>query len=444
MQALVYAMIIAVLLQEYLSDQFGLPRAFALIPDLLSVIAAAIVIARLPLNRFRDIDPRYMILSGLLIFNLFAGILINQVEPGVVVAGIRQYLKAVPFFFLALVVTFDDRKLIRQFQLIAFLCLVQFPIAWQQRGATIARGGITGDETYGTLMNSAMLSIFLICVACVAIALQVRKKLGFWPMFLFLAATLPSTMINETKATLLLIPVAILAPMFLAGGESGAAAFKRGLVGLGILAVFIAVFIPVYDHFIRQRWGYGLVEFMQREGRVEGYLDQGAKIGSTKEAGRIDSLTIPFSAARGDISLNVFGFGLGNLSHSALGRGFIGEHYERYKNLIGPQVSLLLWEIGVFGLLIVFGFLYRIYKDAFAARSANGLAGALAVGWSGIAMLMVICTVYKNTIMSTAISYLFWFYSGVVAATAMRVRRSSTAYGNGSQPDSSQAVVPRS
>jgi hypothetical protein len=184
---------------------------------------------------------------------------------------------------------------------------------------------------------------------------------------------------------------------------------------------------------------------MQREGRVESYLDQGATIGSTKDAGRIDSLTIPFTAARGDISLNVFGFGLGNLSHSALGKGFIGEHYERYKNLIGPQVSLLLWELGVFGLLIVFGFLYRIYKDALTARSANGLAGALAVGWTGVVMLMVICTVYKTTISSTAISYLFWFYSGVVAAAAMQIRRrSSTAHGNASRTDSLWTAVKHS
>ena len=53
----------------------------------------------------------------------------------------------------------------------------------------------------------------------------------------------------------------------------------------------------------------------------------------------------------------------------------------------------------------------------------RGLTGALALGWIGVVGMIFLSWFYKKTVTSDALSYLFWFYSGVIAAASMRMRR---------------------
>jgi hypothetical protein len=428
MQALAYAMIITVLLVEYVYRKLHLPRFVALAPDMLSAIAALVVLTKLPVNRFRDIDARYLIIFGLLLFNFVAGAVLNDLQPGVIVAGVRKYFLAILFFLVPVVVRYDDRSLRKQLLLIAAICLIQFPLAFSQRLVHDAvESDASGDSVYGTLMNSSALSIFLCGVASVVMGLYLRGRLRLRTMVLFLAATLPATMINETKATLLLMPIAFLAPVFLAGSGSFRVTLKRAALSGLLAAAFLAVFIPVYDHYIKERWGYGLIEFFQMEGRVEGYLNRGVEVGSEKKAARIDTIVLPIKSAGADVPRMAFGLGMGNVSDSALGQGFVGEEYVRYGDYVGPNLSLLLWETGILGVALVLWLLYRIFKESLVARRADGLSGAFAIGWCGVVLLMLASMVYKGTIQSNALSYVFWFYSGLISATAMRVRRSSNS-----------------
>ncbi len=145
----------------------------------------------------------------------------------------------------------------------------------------------------------------------------------------FLALTLPATMINETKGTMILLPIALLAPVIFLGKSSGTARVKKTALTLVLIGAFFAAFIPVYDHFIQPRWGYGILDFFQMEGRVERYLVKDSELGSEK-AGKIDSLVLPFKAARHDPAQLVFGLGIANMSPSSLGPGFEGDHFGRY------------------------------------------------------------------------------------------------------------------
>jgi hypothetical protein len=424
LRALAYAMIIAVLIVGYLHKTFKLTQLIALVPDLLSALAVLVIAVKLPLDRFRNFDVRYVVIFGLIAFNFIAGAMTNSLNPGVVVAGIRNYFLAVLFFFLPLVVHYDDDALRKQLRLIFFICLIQFPLALSQRIATDAstRAG-TGDYTYGTILNSAGLSIFLLCVTAVAMGLYLKGHVKVRSMLLFLALTLPATMINETKATLFLIPIAFLAPIILSGEGSFSTTMKRTMLGLLFVAGFACIFIPVYDYYMRDRWGYGLIEFYQRDGRAETYLSKGAQVGSDVKPGRVDTIVLPIKEARSDLSRIAFGLGMGNVSDSSLGEGFTGEHRIRYGGFVGPNVSLLLWETGVLGVVLVFWLLYRIFMETLVARRAGGLTGAFAVGWVGVVVLMTVSMVYKGTMQLNALGYLFWFYSGVVSAAAMRVRR---------------------
>jgi hypothetical protein len=422
MQYLIIGMLIVATLMSYLVKTLHLPRQMMLTPEAFSAIALLIVVARLPKNRLSEVEPRYLALFVLLILHLVAGMVVNDEPAGVVISGIRIYLKFMPFFVLPLLIPQTEKALKWQFLVLAGICLLQFPLAWDQRSAGMFKGSLTGDRTVGTMGISANLSILLCCAAAVALALHLRQKLKLWHLIVFLAATLPATMINETKATLLIAPFALAVPAMFAGASSQAGKMKRMMVGALLIVGFLGAFIPTYDYYIEQRWGYGLIDFFTMKGRVEKYLDKSAGLGS-QEVGRVDSMVLPFVAAKHDPTQAAFGLGAGNVSSSSLGPGFMGEQYYRYGNLVGPTASRLLWEIGWVGLALVLCLHFMIFRDALVARHAEGLAGALGLGWIAVASIIGLTMFYNVAMQNDGLSYLFWFYSGVVVATASRVRR---------------------
>jgi hypothetical protein len=425
MRFVIFLMIVSVLLGEYLVAEFSLPNPVAWLPEMVSLLAGIIVVVRGIQQRFHGVDPKYFIVFGIILLHIVAGVILNQMSAGVLFSGIRIYLKSLPFFFLPLVVKIEDRDLKWQLLLIAGISLIQFPIAWYQQQMP----GVTGDNVTGTLRISSFLSVFLCCTSAMAMSLYLKGRISLTMLVAFLALTLPATMINETKGTLVLLPIALLAPVIFLGKASGTGRAKQAVLTLILIGGFFAAFIPVYDHFIRERWEqerWGILDFFQMEGRVERYLVKDSNLGS-QESGKIDSLFLPFQAARNDPTQVVFGLGIGNVSPSSMGPGFEGDHFRRYGRLMGPTTSVFLWEIGLIGTGLAFLILYMIFRDARVAREAEGITGAIALGWIAIIGIMFIAWFYKKTIGSDALSYLFWFYSGVVAAASLRVRRKDMA-----------------
>jgi hypothetical protein len=286
--------------------------------------------------------------------------------------------------------------------------------------------GVTGDSVSGTLRISSFMSVFLCCTSAVAMSFYLKSRISLGMLIAFLALTLPATMINETKGTMFLLPIALLAPVIYLGKAQGAKRVKQTALTLVLIGGFFAAFIPVYDHFIQERWGYGILDFFQMEGRVERYLMKDSELGSQK-TGKIDSLFLPFKAARHDVTQLAFGLGIANVSPSSLGHGFEGEYARRYGLLMGPTTAVFLWEIGLIGTTLAFLILYMVFRDARVAREAEGITGALALAWIAVTGIMFIAWFYKKTVGSDALSYLFWFYSGVIAAASMRIRRKSMA-----------------
>jgi hypothetical protein len=426
MQYLIIGMLIAATLTSYTVRTFHLPKQLMLMPELFSAVALLVVVARLPKNRLSEVEPRYLGIFALLMLHLIAGMIVNDEKAGVVISGIRIYLKVMPFFVLPLLIPQTEKALKWQFLVLAGICLLQFPLAWDQRMAGMFKGSLTGDRTVGTMGISANLSIFLCCAAAVALALHLRQKLKLLHLILFLAATLPATMINETKATLFIAPFALVVPAMFGGSRSQTGKMKRMMVGALLVVGFLGAFIPTYDYFIEQRWGYGILDFFTMKGRVEKYLDKSAGLGS-QEVGRVDSMVLPFIAAKHDPTQAAFGLGAGNVSSSSLGPGFMGEQYYRYGDLVGPTASRLLWEIGWVGLALVLCLHFMVFKDALVARHAPGLAGALGLGWIACAAIIALTMFYNVAMQNDGLSYLFWFYSGVVVETASRVRRQQAA-----------------
>jgi len=75
--------------------------------------------------------------------------------------------------------------------------------------------------------------------------------------------------------------------------------------------------------------------------------------------------------------------------------------------------------LGVVWILI---FMFFIFRDAMVARHAEGLEGALGLGWVAVTFIMAATLFYNKAVFTSQQGYLYFFYSGVVAATAMRLR----------------------
>jgi hypothetical protein len=232
---------------------------------------------------------------------------------------------------------------------------------------------------------------------------------------------LPTT-INETKATFFLLPLGLFIAFLSAA--SPARRIRMVISAVAIVALFAAVFVPTYDYIRKDRpYSAPLTEMLTDPQRMERYLWTKEGVGTIREVGRIASIVVAWKQVASDPTSLGFGHGIGNVSDSALGQGFAG----RYANVLGPfakiSLSLVLLELGLIGLLLVLGLMWQIASDSRrVARQTDGVVGALAAGWVGVTVIMVAAMLYIPVIAQSSLSYLFWFFSGMVAAECSRLR----------------------
>lgn len=423
MQALILILMVVATTFNDLATRGWLPGMAKYSFELISAIVLLYVVILGVRSRFENIRTPYILIFGTLVVVIICGIVLNTVAPGPMFQGMRNYLRPIPLFFLPAIYAFTDRQLRTQLQLLLVIALIQIPTSLLERMGTIAIGGITGDTTVGTLQSSSFLSIFEIGGICIVVAMFLRKQLSITALIvLFLLLVFPTT-INETKATFLLLPLALLV-VFQVLAAPGTRV-RNLVVALGLVAVFAAIFIPIYDTLIaRRQYSQSITDFFTEQNAVGSYLDKNAQLGvtSSKQAGRLDSMVVPIKSLARDPSQLMFGLGIGNVSNSALGPKFIGRYYPVYQFFLQTTISRLVLELGLFGLGLL-GLLYwTIFRDSLAvAASDPSLRGALAAAWAGITIVIVLSNAYKDLIVSDALSCLFWYFSGLIAAQRMRL-----------------------
>jgi hypothetical protein len=374
---------------------------------------------------------------------IVCGILANSEAPGPVFAGLRSYMRAVPFFFLPAVYAFSERQIRSQLLLLLLICVPQLPIAYSQRSAHLAEGGATGDTTTGTLMGSGLLSIFCVCAACVLTGMLLRKRIKLLPfLVLFILLILPTT-INETKATLVFLPLGLLAT-FILSSERGLRV-RNGMLALFLLGTFAAIFVPIYNYYINKRT-YSrtpITEFFTNEDQFGRYMSKGSDVGAGArlEVGRLDAVLVPIKVSLRDPTYVAFGHGIGNASESSLGPQFTGRYFDRYEPFLQTMVSMVVLEMGIGGMLIALLCYWMIFKDSRAvAEEGQGLIAAVSVGWIGATAVMTLAAFYTTTPTSPALSYLFWYFSGLVAAERVRLALAQTSESPATAPKAGRVL----
>jgi hypothetical protein len=303
------------------------------------------------------------------------------------------------------------------------VALLQLPLSIYQRYKVFSTGHNSGDTVYGTLTISSIMSIFLIAGICIAAALMLRGRLSKRAFFILFVLFIIPTTINETKGTLFLLPIGLITTFLV--GSPPRKRLRIAAAAIVLLGVFGGLFIPIYDFFSQSnnQYPYTLESFFSDQKAVGKYLDPGTDLGSRKGAGRIDSLTVPLQTFASEPVHLMLGVSIGNASISTLGSDYTGE----YNDLLGRYTSnssgsAFLVEIGVLGLALALLLDWFIFRDTLVvARSDPTIVGAVAVGWVGVTVVMVVSTFYKNIHAFESLSYLFWYFSGLVAAQRMRL-----------------------
>jgi hypothetical protein len=434
MHVLVLILILAATLVDWLVQAFNLVGYLRLIPEVFSLIAVIVILMRGVRYGFGFVAPKYWFVFGLLSVIIVSGILTNDVGSGPTLAGMRSYLRAIPLFLLPAVYQFTDKQLQQQLKLILGVALIQIPITAYQRYVVYSLERFSGDDVRGTLVDSGVLSIFLICCTLLAVGFMMKNRLNKWYFVILFFALLFPTMIDETKATVLLLPAGLLTTI--AAGSPAGKRLKVLTAGAGLLVAFVAILIPVYDAmevYSPYKGNKHLVDFFTNQQEMDKYMNSTrVGVGTTAPVRRGDALKVPMHYLSRDPVHLAFGLGLGNASTSNLGQAFSGNYAGLFKSFVILSVTVFILEVGLLGTALVFLLYWLIFRDAIAvARSDSGLVGSIAVGWIGVVVVITLATFYSAIHLFASLSYMFWYFSGIIAARRMQlaaeVSRSSAA-----------------
>jgi hypothetical protein len=336
----------------------------------------------------------------------------------------------VPFLLLPAVFRFTPEQLRTQFAVLLVLFFSQAPLALYQRFIEFADAMQSGDPVRGTATTSSALSMLMMCGITAVVALYLHRKIRLLATMGIIGILLLPTTLNETKATLLMLPMALLVPALAMPKGSNAARRMLPIVVIGGIAM--VAFVSVYDYLVQyNRTEQPLGQFVGETGFMR-YLYSGAAEEGANYIGRFDSLQFAVEGITGDPLTAAFGLGAGNVSTSFLPQ-FDGEYayyYDRYG--VGmTQITSLLWQVGFVGLATYLALYYFVLSDARTlARSSSEMA-LVGQMWVGVTAIMIFALIYKSVFSMNEIGYPFWFYSGVVAANAAAARKARSAAWHG-------------
>lgn len=420
---LVMALLVSIFSIEYLvRERAALSSYFLLVPELLSGIAMLIVFAKLVGGARISIDWRYGAFLALLLFTIVFGYMVQDVPTGAMVAGVRAYLKFLPFFLLPMVHTFTPRQLKAQVVLILVMLVLQTPLAFYQRFVEFAGEMQTGDPIRGTLTSSSTLSLFMVCAIAGLVGAYVRGKVRLMALLVLTAWLFAPTTINETKATIMMMPFALVVPALVMPRESRA--LRKLVPVLAIGAFGAVVFVAVYDALIQyKQYGDSISEFIGGRG-FEYYLYTGAAEHDAEYIGRFDSLQFAVERITTDPVTFSFGYGAANVAESFLPQ-FAGKyaHYFLRFGVGQTQVTTFLWEIGVVGLITYLALFAFVGADALKLARSDDPAAELGQLWTVVMIVMTFGLLYKAVFSMNDFGYVFYYFSGAVAARAIAVRR---------------------
>ena len=420
-----YFLLIAVFICEYLYQKVGIEvKVFAILPEIISIVVGVCILLYFALFRKIKLRPSYLLFFLALALHVLIGVVGNQVQPLAVLNGLRVYFKFLPFYLLPMIYDIDDETIKRHLiAILAIALLLQFPLAIYQRVFEYART-YSGDLVAGTLTAAPVLTLFLVSTISVLVAFYIKKQISLKIFALFAFVLFLPTAINETKATVILLPLAVLMPTIFGLGKGVRLKVVAAIIPAMIL--MLAGFHFLYSIIYERR--YSVIEFYTSD-EVTNYLYVGKEAshvmgGIESEVGRMDSIIYAYQENSKDLFRLMWGVGIGNAA-VAFSKKLRGEYVEEYVRLGGQKtgLSVAIWEIGFLGIGYIVWFLFLIFYDAMKLKDQNDLSGAVALGWLGVIAVIAVGMPYQNLITKNELMYPFFYFSGYLAAKRYALER---------------------
>jgi hypothetical protein len=419
MQAIVLLIICCVTLTDFIVKLFDLPTVVHFLPELLSAIVTLYVVIAGTRDRFRLVAPKYWFAFGAFAVLILCGAINSGAGTGSMLSGMRFDLRAIPLFFLPAVLPTSEQQLKRQLNLLLALAFLQVPVAVYQRWIVISEGRYSGDSVQGTLMDSGILSIFLIAVVLVLTGLALRRRIGKLKYILLIALLLFPSVINETKGTLVLLPVALMVTLIM-GGEQGKRLRYAGFAALGLVA-FVAFFVPVYN-MMEEHNPYksekDITNYVTNQNQLSRYMSSDVSgVGTIKDVRRGDAIAVPLQFLSRDPAELAFGLGIGSVSPSNFGKKFEGSYFLLFQKFLITSFTFFLLEFGIFGVIVIAVLFWLVFMDTLAvAQLDDSLIGGIAAGWTGVVALIALGIVYTILHEFVSVTYLASYFTGVICA----------------------------
>ncbi len=393
-----------------------------------------VVILEMARKQQLALQGKYIVVFIAFFVHIVISAVVNSQDPGVFFSGLRNYYKFAPLFLVSVVFIMEDKDIVNQLKVLLLLGLFQLPVVIAQKFVFDQ----SADRIEGTLAISSVLSMYLVSCISVLLGFYFRKMISLSHLVIIVFLLFIPSTLNETKGTFLLLPLAVLTTMFVSGIWKGRMLASIGVVfGVAVLLTFSGA---VYQHFFKVAGDDGVLAFFTDTdgGGVTDYLYTGdaeeidpsrvldyesSVIGAKGEIDssqirvrRIDNLILPLSVLSEDPVKLLVGLGIGNVTSSFL-PALSGKYvYLGRLNDAYPALGIFLWELGLIGTLLFVCFLVMIFFDAVKLSRSKGVPAMLATGWTGVVVLIIFSLPYKNFLAFYVLGYLFFYFSGYIAA----------------------------
>lgn len=252
----------------------------------------------------------------------------------------------------------DDIKRIWWFLLL--VAVLQFPTALYQyvfvagkRAMDVTAGGVAWDSVVGTFGgdaagggNSGAMGYFLSIATLVVIALKQQGLIKLRWVILIASSTVVAVFLAEVKAVFLYLPFGV----FLLYWRQILRRPTETIMVAALVGVLLAAMPFVYDKLHYSKTGGPSRTLMER---IEFQADTEAIDSRKRNLPRGAQLGFWWgeNVARGDFQHTLFGYGMGATRSANVGAGKLTKRY--FYSLEQTSSSILLWETGIFGLLLV-------------------------------------------------------------------------------------------
>lgn len=307
---------------------------------------------------------------------------------------ILQYREFKYILLLIIMIPYTDKEYFKNiWVVIKSIVLLSIPVSlfqWLKFGS--AGDHVTGLFGYG---GSGTLTLVSLIAFFVELTMRLQKNNRITGLYLFFIIP---TLINETKITLLLIPILLLISLILSK--------RLNLKNIVFITTLLIMVVSIWAYAYKKTNNISILEVFSSE-YIENYL---YATNWDTDAGRLAKIKYAFEIIRENKKL-LFGYGLG-ASYSGVSSGAKGYIYEKYYSPqmfegTKPQMFLSLIDLGLFGYSCLLLILVVIFIKIINIKQ-NNMEKCISI-YSFI--ILFITLLYQNIFYTYQIMYILLLYT---------------------------------